>query len=56
MGVLSIYEYKYDLVYIYNNKLLRKAYVLFNTRFLFDQVFNNLLIRKALVLSGHLDA
>lgn len=51
-SLIYIYEFKYNLIYIYNNKLLYNFYTLFNTRFLFDQIFNNLIIRKALVLSG----
>lgn len=53
--IIYFYEYNYKLIYIYNNKLFYNIYVLFNTRFLFDQVLNNLIIRKVLNLSGTLN-
>uniref|UniRef100_S5TFE8 NADH-ubiquinone oxidoreductase chain 5 n=1 Tax=[Candida] norvegica TaxID=49330 RepID=S5TFE8_9ASCO len=50
--IILIYEFNYNLIYIFNNKLLLNFYTLFNTRFLFDQILNNLIIRYILKLSS----
>lgn len=55
ISLIYLYEYKYNLIYIYNNKLFYNFYTLFNTRFLFDQIFNNIILRSSINLSTYLN-
>nr|NP_038216.1 NADH dehydrogenase subunit 5 [Wickerhamomyces canadensis]Q37024.2 RecName: Full=NADH-ubiquinone oxidoreductase chain 5 [Wickerhamomyces canadensis]BAA03779.2 NADH dehydrogenase subunit 5 [Wickerhamomyces canadensis]BAA06571.2 NADH dehydrogenase subunit 5 [Wickerhamomyces canadensis] len=54
--IIYLYEFNYKLLYIYNNPLFYNFYILFNTRFLFDQILNNYIIRYTLYLSKSLNS
>uniref|UniRef100_A0A060RCS4 NADH-ubiquinone oxidoreductase chain 5 n=1 Tax=Blastobotrys adeninivorans TaxID=409370 RepID=A0A060RCS4_BLAAD len=50
-SVLYIYEYHYNLLYTFNNKLLRSLYTFGSNRFMTDQLLNNIIVRYILNLS-----
>ncbi len=53
--ILILYEFKYSLIYIYNNKLLYNIYVYLNSKFMFDQLLNNFILRSNLSFGYNLN-
>nr|YP_009029661.1 NADH dehydrogenase subunit 5 [Magnusiomyces ingens]YP_010180081.1 NADH dehydrogenase subunit 5 [Saprochaete ingens]AHY04915.1 NADH dehydrogenase subunit 5 [Magnusiomyces ingens]QUX32925.1 NADH dehydrogenase subunit 5 [Magnusiomyces ingens]QUX32949.1 NADH dehydrogenase subunit 5 [Saprochaete ingens] len=55
MIVIVLYEFKYSLIYVYNNKLLLNLYMFFNNKLMLDQMLNNIILRSNLSLGFKLN-
>lgn len=53
--VIVLYEFKYSLIYVYNNKLLLNLYIFFNNKLMLDQILNNIILRSNLSLGFKLN-
>lgn len=46
--IIILYEFKYSLIYVYNNNILLNLYIYFNNKLMLDQLLNNFILRSHL--------